>query len=127
MHDKLKILYEEYEVAYGMPTKPFDMRTLSKYHIEDENKSVKWNREFAQSHNQKYLDRVSEMQRERSKCINEAEKRIHEYIMKYSGVSQKGARKIFEFAYDIGHSDGIYSVFQWIESLVELFESCKED
>lgn len=127
MYNELKILREDYEAACSMPTKPSDMRTLSKYHIEDENKSVKWNREFAQSNNQKYFDRVSEMQREKSKYLNEVEKRIYEYIMKYSGVSQKGARKIFEFAYDIGHSDGIYSVFQWIESLVELFESCKED
>lgn len=127
MYNELKILCEDYEAAYSMPTKPSDMRTLSKYHIEDENKSVKWNREFAQSNNQKYFDRVSEMQREKSKYLNEVEKRIYEYIMKYSGVSQKGARKIFEFAYDLGHSDGIYSVFQWIESLVGLFESCKED
>ena len=66
------------------------------------------------------------MQKERTKAINNAMNGIEKYIMKYAEVSQKGAQKIFEFAYDRGHSDGIYSVFDWIETLVDLFEDCKE-
>lgn len=127
MCDELKKLYEEYKAAYDMPTKPTDIKTISKYHIEDENKSVKWNREFAQAHNQKYLDRVSEMQKERNKAINDAMNGIEKYIMEYAEVSKKGARKIFEYAYAHGHSGGIYEVFDWIEELVNLFESCKEE
>lgn len=127
MCEELKKLYEEYKEAYDMPTKPTDIKTISKYHVEDENKSVKWNREFAAAHNQKYLDRVSAMQRERSKAINNAMEGIEKYIMEYAGVSKKGARNIFEFAYDRGHSEGIYYVFDWIETLVDLFEACKEE
>lgn len=126
MDSELKHLIDEYKAACGMPTKPQNIKTVSKYHIEDENKSVKWNREFAENHNKMYLAKVSEIQRERSLSINRAQKEIEKYIIKHAKVGDKGAKRIFEFAYQEGHSGGLYEVGTWIEQLVDLFYECKE-
>lgn len=127
MCDELKKLYEEYKSACNMPTTPAGGKKLPENHIEDENKSVKWNREFVKANNDLYLATVSEMRRRRSLAMNKVQAEVEKFIMEYAEVSQKGAQKIFEFAYDRGHSDGIYSVFEWIETLVDLFEDCKEE
>lgn len=127
MYDELKKLYDEYKEACDMPTTPAGGKKLPANHIEDENKSVKWNREFVKANNDLYLATVSEMRRRRSLAMNKVQAEVEKYIMEYAEVSQKGAQKIFEFSYDRGHSDGIYSVFEWIETLVDLFEDCKEE
>lgn len=124
---ELENLLHEYKEACNMPTKPQNMKTVPKYHIEDENKSVKWNREFAENHNKMYLAKVSEIQRERSLAMNRVQKEIEKYIMKSAKVGEKAARKIFEFAYQEGHSAGLYDVANWIEKLVDLFCDCKEE
>lgn len=127
MYDELKKLYEEYKEACDMPTAPKYLKKLPASHIEDENQSVKWNREFVETNNQMFQKKVSDMQRSRSLAMNKVQAEVEKYIMEYAEVSQKGAQKIFGFAYDRGHSDGIYSVFDWIETLVDLFEDCKEN
>lgn len=127
MYDELKKLYEEYKAARNMPTTPAGGKKLPANHIEDENKSVKWNREFVKANNDLFLGAVAEMQRRRSLAMNKVQAEVEKFIMEYAGVGKKGAQKIFEFAYDRGHSEGIYYVFDWIETLVDLFEDCKEE
>lgn len=127
MYDELKKLYEEYKEACDMPTAPKYLKKLPASHIEDENQSVKWNREFVETNNRMFQKKVLDMQRSRSLAMNKVQAEVEKYIMEYAEVSQKGAQKIFEFAYAHGHSGGIYEVFGWIEDLVDLFEACKED
>lgn len=125
MDNELKNLIDEYKIACGMPTKPNYFNKLPANHIEDENQTVKWNREFVEKTNKAYQEAVAEMNRKRNLAMNEVQKKIEKYIMKYAEVSQKGAKRIFEFAYAEGHSDGLYNVGVWIDRLVDLFCDCK--
>lgn len=43
------------------------------------------------------------------------------------GVSEKGAKAIFQFAYEEGHSDGIYGIKDWLFDLMDLVAKCKEN
>lgn len=126
MDDKLMELMEEYRNAVNMRTKPEYIRKLTSNHIEDEEKSVKWNKEFVEENNKKYLEAVSEAQRKRSLEINRVQKEIEKYIQKETKTSKEAAKYIFDFAYSQGKSDGIYSVCNWIEELIELINKCKD-
>lgn len=126
MDDKLMELMEEYRNAVNMRTKPEYIRKLTSNHIEDEEKSVKWNKEFVEENNKKYLEAVSEAQRKRSLEINRVQKEIEKYIQKETKTSKEAAKYIFDFAYSQGHSEGISSVCNWIEELIELINKCKD-
>lgn len=126
MDDKLMELIEEYKDAVNMRTKPEYIRKLPSNHIEDEEKSVKWNKEFVEENNKKYLEAVSEAQRKRSLEMNRVQKEIEKYIQKETKTSKEAAKYIFNFAYSQGKSDGIYSVCNWIEELIELINKCKD-
>lgn len=126
MDEELKELLEEYKNACNMPTKPTWIKKLPSNHIEDENKSVKWNREFVDENNKKYQDAVADANRKRNLAMNDIRKKIERYIMKYAEVSEKGAKRIFEFAYSEGHSGGLYEVGVWIDQLIDLIFDCRE-
>ena len=126
MDDRLKYLISEYKDACSISTKPISIKKLPTGHIEDENKSVKWNREFLENNNKKYIEAVANLQRERSLKMNDVQKRIEKYIKDKTGVNSKGAKAIFDFAYSEGHSFGIEEVGRWIDDLCELFLECKE-
>lgn len=119
-------LFKDYEVVCNMPTKPIGIKKLPANHIEDENQSVKWNREFVEKNNNDYLKAVSETQRNRSKAMNEVEKEIRKWIKKAANVSEHGAKVIFAKAYEEGHSYGLYAVEEWIEELCELVNECRK-
>lgn len=126
MDNELNDLLCEYKEACLIPTKPVGIKRLPSNYIKDEEKSVKWNREFVEANNKKYLETVSNLQRERSLAMNEVQKKIEKYIMDTADVSKKAAKYIFDFAYSDGHSGGIYEVGNRIDSLVELFLNCKD-
>ena len=117
---------EEYKDAVYMNTRPEYIKTLSSKHIEDEEKSVKWNREFVEENNKKYLESVSDLQRKRSLEMNRVQKEIEKYIQKKTKTSKEAAKYIFDFAYSEGHSEGISSVCNWIEELIKLINKCKD-
>lgn len=110
MDDRLKYLILEYKDVCGISTKPISIKKLPAGHIEDENKSVKWNREFLENNNKKYIEAVANLQRERSLKMNDVQNRIEKYIKDEAGVNSKGAKAIFDFAYSEGHSLGIEEV-----------------
>ena len=126
MDEELKELLEEYKNACNMPTKPTWIKKLPINHIEDENKSVKWNREFADKNNRKYQDAVVDANRKRNLSINDARNEIEKYIMKHAEVSKNAANRIFEFAYAEGCSGGLHEVGVWIDLLIDLICDCRE-
>ena len=89
MDDRLKYLISEYKDACSISTKPISIKKLPTGHIEDENKSVKWNREFLENNNKKYIEAVANLQRERSLKMNDVQKRIEKYIKDETGVNSK--------------------------------------
>lgn len=127
MKETLKTLMDDYERACNMPTRPATIKKLPTHHIEDENQSVKWNREFVEQNNKNFQKTVSELQRKRNLEMNRVQKEIEKYISKESKTGEKGAKAIFNLAYQEGHSSGLYDVVIWIEQLIELVLDCKED
>ena len=126
MDGKLIELIEEYQNAVNMSVKPECIKNLPPYHIENEEKSVKWNREFVEESNKKYLDFVAKMQQKRSLEMNRVQKEIEKYIQKKTKTSKEVAKYIFDFAYSEGHSCGIYEVARYIDDLIELINKCKD-
>lgn len=126
MDDKLRKLIEEYKYAVNMSTKPEYIKKLPSNHIEDEEKSVKWNKQFVDENNKKYLEAVSEAQRKRSLEMNRIQNDIEKYIQKETKTSKEAAKYIFDFAYSEGRSYGIYEVARYIDNLIKLINKCKE-
>lgn len=126
MNKDIYELFEDYEAACNMTTKPSDIMKLKSSHIEDENKSVKWNKDFIENNNKKYLEAVAELQRKRSNEMNRVQKEIEKYIQKRTGINSKGAKAIFNYAYEQGHSCGICEVRSVLFELCDLFEQCKK-
>ena len=66
MDKKLKQLIDEYREACCMPTRVTNIKKLPQTHIEDENMSVKWNREFVQKNNERFQQEVADVNRKRN-------------------------------------------------------------
>lgn len=122
----LEELFDEYKAASNMPTKPIGIKKLPANHIEDDNQSVKWNREFVEKNNNDYLKAVADVNRKRSVAMNKSNGEIIKWIQKETKTSEHGAKMIFQSAYDHGHSYGLYAVKDWLEELCELVNECRK-
>lgn len=92
-------------------------------HVFDENQSVKWNREQVEAHNRKHDQEVKDLNTKKNKRRDElmeeiCYKIVHELDFR---INTDGAKKIFNRAYEQGHSNGIIEVFYHLEELVSLF------
>ena len=123
----IDVLFDEYDKAMQLSTRPAGITKLYSDYIKDENQSVKWNREFVEENNKKYLEEVANLQRKKSFEMNRVQNEIHKYIRHRIGVSEKGAKAIFQFAYEEGHCDGIYGIKDWLFDLMDLVGKCKEN
>lgn len=122
----LSEIFAEYKAACDMPTKPDWIKKLPTSHIEDENMSVKWNREFVEQNNRDFLEAVSDTQRKRSLAMNAAQAKIVKFIQKEAKTGEKGAKAIFDMAFREGHACGLNDVKIWIEDLIDLVQECNE-
>lgn len=127
MNYDLEELFEDYKKACELPTKPSSIKRLPANHIEDENKSVKWNKEFVEKNNKKYLETISENQINRSLAMNQAQDQIVNYIRRELKISVNAAKRVLEYAIQEGHSSGIHEVYCITSELVDIIKSCKED
>lgn len=98
MNYDLEELFDDYKKACELPTKPSSIKRLPANHIEDENKSVKWNKEFVESNNKRYLETLSEKQRNRSLAMNQAQDQIVNYIRRELKISVNAAKRVLEYA-----------------------------
>lgn len=127
MNYDLEELFEDYKKACELPTKPSSIKRLPANHIEDENKSVKWNKEFVESNNKRYLETLSEKQRNRSLAMNQAQDQIVNYIRRELKISVNAAKKILEYAIQEGQSYSINDVYIITSDLIDIVKACKED
>lgn len=124
-----KELIDMLDKAYEISTKP-DSSKFNRYgesHIEDEDKSVKWNREFVQKSNEAYSNEVKRLRNYREAEIKKVTDEIIKYIADYAGIPESSAAKIYSIAYDDSHSDGAYAIITKAEEYADLVESVLKD
>lgn len=124
MDKQLTALRDEYIRAIHAPTKPEGLQKLPKNHIQDENKSVRWNREFVEQANLRYSKTLSEFQRQRDEAINAVKKKIYLYIQNDLGISENGAAAIFRYAQALRHNDGQNAVFDALVDIMDVVWEC---
>lgn len=101
-------------------------------YIFDENKSVKWNKEEVIKRNKLRDEEIKRCQSIREYVIDDFENNIIHCIAvelikrnilkpEISTAAEK-AIKIFNLAWDKGHSDGIYEVCIYIDEIVDFIE-----
>jgi F0F1-type ATP synthase membrane subunit b/b' len=91
---------KEYVNAHNMPTLPYFTRVRAD-HVFDENETVKWNREKCKEHNSRYDKECEKMRLSRNIMIDDATKKIYEYIkQEIPGLCEEAVKAIFEKAKD---------------------------
>jgi len=105
-----------------MGCKPYGFKRVPSNFVFDEDKSVKWNKEQAKKSNDDYDNEVKRLNQEKMKRRDEIYAEIYKTIQEEVGfgISEKKAAKIWEYAYDKGHSAGWYEIIINLEEIEEL-------
>jgi hypothetical protein len=89
--------------------------------ILDEDKSVRWNREQVEENNKKYQEEVARLNTLKNKAREQVYNDIAVNIQAdIPGISIVAARKIFDYAYQEGHSYGINSIKTTLYEVIDL-------
>lgn len=116
-------LYEEYiRIGRQLSGKHF----LTEYYIEDENQSVKWNREFVQTHNENLRKERAANKEKEIEAYNNYKNAILELIQNELKCSRESAQKICGY---IDQRDYDYEAYRLdeIEELVWLIKDVEYD
>lgn len=122
MHNVWADIWQKYEAMENMGRNPYGFKRVPSNFVFDEDKSVKWNKEKAQKNNDDYDNEVKRLNQEKMKRRNEIYAEIYKVIQEEVGfgISEKKAAKIWEYAYDKGHSEGWYEIMVNLEEIEEL-------
>lgn len=99
-------LNDLHECWLNMSCKP-DFKKLNVNYIEDENKSVKWNREFVEKQNLKYEEEVKELNRKKNAARENVIKQLNNLVSK-------------ELEYKFSELDVARMCNSWMESFSDL-------
>lgn len=115
-------IWQKYESMENMGRKPYGFKRVPSNFVFDEDKSVKWNKEQAKKNNDDYDNEVKRLNQEKMKRRDEIYAEIYKAIQEEVGfgISEKKAAKIWECAYDRGHSAGWYEIIVNLEEIEEL-------
>lgn len=98
---------------------------LKEGYIEDENKSVKWNREFVENTNREIMSQTEALRKERSNLLESMYDKLREYLVEYGeGFITYGdaIRIICAISDDDYHFDnGVHNTISVCEDIVDLF------
>lgn len=92
---------------------------VSKDHIFNEDKSVKWNREEAERVNNQYQQERNDFHKRKAEAYSAAESATMEYIMQELSVSREKAKKIYNFCDDFKYDDSLRAMFELIDNLID--------
>jgi hypothetical protein len=111
--DKANERYRQY-VAFSC--KPLTQR-LRADHIEDEDKSVKWNRQFVEDTNKKHDDEVKALNRKKNSILAEAHNMVKYLICDELDwkLTDDDIDRLFNLWYDRYHDDGFPYMCHQIE------------
>ena len=120
---ELRDLFDELRDVDNMNCKP-TFKRLKDNEVLDEDKSVRWNKEQVQKNHEDYDREVARLNtlknKERDNVIFQIYKEIQSNV---TGLSEKGAKAIYQYAYEQGHSCGYNKVAGYITNLYELAEA----
>lgn len=120
---ELKDLLDELNDINNMNCKP-RFKRLKDNEVLDEDKSVRWNKEQVQKNHEDYDKEVARLNtvknKERDNVLSQIYKEIQSNV---TGLSEKGAKAIYQYAYEQGHSCGYNEVAGYITNLYELAEA----
>lgn len=105
-----------------MSCTPEGMRRLKASHIQDEEQSVKWNREWVEKNNARYLEEVKRLQAEKNAAWDRWEVKVAEKIKAEvgGGLSKKKATAIRECAFRITKGKTFRDTWECVKLLIEL-------
>lgn len=129
MNDVWIDIGQKYEAMANMECKLYGFKRVPLNFVFDEDKSVKWNKEQAQKNNDDYDNEVKRLKQEKIKRRDEIYAEIYKTIQEEVGfgISEKKAAKIWEYAYDKGHSAGWYEIIINLEEIKELVKSVLDE
>lgn len=118
-------LRHDYSQVGEMSCVPANIKKVPLGHIFDEDKSVKWNIEQVEINNRNYYEEVIKLKSEKSECMNVVLEDIYTAIQEDMSceISREQAKTIWDYAYDIGHSGGVYDIFSYLSDLMDFVEN----
>ena len=118
-------LRHNYSQVCEMFCEPANIKKVPLGHIFDEDKSVKWNIEQVEINNRNDYEEVIKLKSERSERMNVVLEDIYTAIQEDMSceISREQAKIIWCYAYDMGHSGGVYDIFSHLCDLMEFVES----
>lgn len=105
-----------------MSCTPEGMRRLKASHIQDEEQSVKWNREWVEKNNARYLEEVKRLQAEKNAAWDRWEVKVAEKIRAEAEgtISAKQAVAIRECAFRLAKGTTFQKTWECVKRLIEL-------
>ena len=94
------------------------IKKLRPDHIEDEDKSVKWNRQFVEENHKKHDNEVKALNRKKNSLRTEADDFV-KYLICYEldwKLSDNDIDRLYSRWYDHWHDEGIQTMLRCIES-----------
>ena len=109
--------YRRFNLYYDFKCTPITKK-LRPDHIEDEDKSVKWNRQFVEDNHKKHDDEVKALNRKKNALRTEADDFV-KYLICYEldwKLTDADVERLYMKWYDHWHDDGLRYMLSCIES-----------
>jgi len=100
-------------------------KKLNEKHIEDENQSVVWNREFVKKNNETHQQQVEDYRNAYRTKENNLVQSDKEALAEDNGLSLEEAEVIFSYAYSESHSAGYREVMYTADDIADVVNKIK--
>lgn len=122
-----KSLYDiqsDFENMQRMSCVPIGIRKVRKDYVFDENQSVKWNKEQVEKNNLAYEKEVARLNTLKNKERDQILEDIYYTIQCEVGhnLSRENAIRLWDWSYELGHSDGIHCVISHLGDIITLVD-----
>lgn len=115
----IKELKDSWDEVVNFSTIP-DMKTYSDWHVFDENKSVKWNREEVERHNREYKEEQERLNKEHQELKQNTRNKIIMYILENSFTIKKEEQALRLWNYIYFHPS--YKPIDDLDNMIELID-----
>lgn len=118
-------LLDKYNEYVKLSTNSFTERKLNSSHIEDENQSVKWNREFVEQYNKKIDNQREQNRKKTNKAFSSYINGVLDLISSEVNCDRDMAVEIYDYVYEIRSWDYEEDKLDAIEGIVELIKKAR--